>query len=200
MTCGGGHGNRTVHRGCALALAFVAIPGSPQPSFANPQQLAQLLDAGFKCSRERDASRDSRPLSDVKYQYRFSTDNTSLQITTRYLGVGYDGTSKRYHSVEHSQVISARFADIEVFRSQDPLRDTTIYISCDTDAPCIRNSIVSDTSSLEGPRKAVAPARPAEEGGTQFSGYAATYYLCDAETAEYVRLALRAMIAEAKRK
>ncbi len=184
-----------MHRTLAILGALVLTISTE--ALADRSQLIQLLDASFKCSRERERFDAGWASSDTKYQYRFFADDASFRITTHYLVIAYEAQAQGYHSVEQHQVAAARFADIEVFHSQDPASDTAVYISCKSEMPCISNSIVWDKS---WPRAGIQTGSRQLEREQHFDGFGASYFFCDAQTAEYVRAALDAMIGPAKPK
>jgi hypothetical protein len=186
-----------VHRTLAILGALVMTISTE--ALADRSQLIQLLDASFKCSRERERFDAGWASSDIKYQYRFFADDGSFRITTHYLVIAYEVPAQGYHSVEQHQVATARFADIEVFHSQDPASDTTVYISCKSEMPCISNYIVWDKSwPTAQPRAGIQTGSRQLEREQQFDGFGASYFFCDAQTAEYVRAALDAIIGMAK--
>jgi hypothetical protein len=104
------------------------------------------------------------------------------------------------YAVEQTQVATVRLSDLEVSRSWDPAFDRSVYISCKTDTPCIRNVLVLDRATPPSRGGDVTSEDEAQRAPPerQFDSFAASYYLCDAQTAEYARSGLGQLLALVK--
>lgn len=184
----------------AVPLALAALPMSAAIS-ADRSQLIQLLDLSFKCAPAKERLDARGVSSEVKYRYRFSADEAVIRIITHFLGVAHDvAEQERHHAVEQTQVATVRLSDLEVSRSWDSAFDKSVYISCTTDTPCIRNVVVLDRATLPRPGRDTTSEDEAQRAPPepQFDSFAASYSLCDAQTAEYVRSGLGQLLALAR--
>jgi hypothetical protein len=186
-----------VRRAFAFLLALVALTMSADVK-AERSQLIRLLDASFKCSPERERFETESASFDVKYQYRFVAEDATMQIIVHYLAIALESPAKRFRFIEEHRIASVRFSDIEVFRSRDPAFDRTVYISCTTDRPCISTTLISEHSTPPRPEHAADDGKAQVEASQQFDSFAASFFLCDAQAAEYVRGGLSEIITLAR--
>jgi hypothetical protein len=187
-----------VHRAFAFLCALAVLPAIAMAE-ADRAQLIELLDATFKCSREKERYDTGSASSEVKHQYRFSVEDGSLRIATHSLSIGHEVAARRSHSLEQREVATARFSDLEVFASRDPATDATVYLSCKTDKPCISHSIVSHKRTPPSTQRAADDQDAQDaEADRQFDSFAASYHLCDTQTAANARAALDKLFERAR--
>ncbi|HWE17479.1 MAG TPA: hypothetical protein VG758_09900 [Hyphomicrobiaceae bacterium] len=180
-----------------LSLAFLPLDVAVS---ADRSELIQLLDMSFKCSPGKERLEAGGGSAEVKYRYRFSADEAFVKIVTHYVGVGRELPAQEHHGVEQTQVATMRLSDLEVSRSWDSAFDKSVHISCTTDKPCITHSVVLDRSTHPIASGGAEGGEEAQQAlpERQFDSFAASYFLCDAQTAEYGRSALAQLLALAK--